>query len=768
MLCDDNRSTPIVCYAEDWGRLPSSSQHLMRSLSKTHPVLWVNSLGLRTPSATTGDMGRIVQKIGKFFAGVKEVEPNIFVLSPLVLPFFKYRSIRILNRHILRFYVKLFLWRRGYREFIQWSSCPSAAIALNSMGELANVYYVADEFTELWQFDVDLVNLLEKDLLVRSDLLLVVSKRLHEVKSIHSALVHPLPHGCDYEHFSRALTMSDDEIPEDMRTISRPIIGFYGVLGDWCDFDMLETIFSRRSEWSLVLIGPSECSSPPLQHLPNVHLMGKRSFEDLPFYLKAFDVCLVPYRKDSPRIINANPLKFLEYLASGKPVVSTDVPAMHSYSKGVSISQTADQLEAAMSAAIRSDTEGAVATRLTIARENSWQNRISQVETLFEKHIYLYRKPAEKPVVLHLIAAMNIAGAEKVVLNLLSQRHASNYDIRVASFVRVRDGKGTDFLRMAAADGTVIDRMPMYRGWDLRDIGRLRRLLKRHGVELLHTHGYKPDIVGAIASKLTGVPLVATSHGYTATDSKLQRNEKLDRFFLRFARKAICVSDNVKESLMRAGLAEAKTVVVPNGIDFDYFTEEAETDFRAVWGPGDQRLIIGSAGRLSVEKGQVDLIEAFAQLPGEIRDNCRLVIAGTGPEENAIRSTTTRLGLENSVTLAGFICDMRSFYQAIDIFCLPSLSEASPLTILEAAASSKAVVATLVGSIGSLIKSGVDGLIVEPGNCPQLAEALKKVIDSQELRTSFGTKLRKKLAEDHGIGQWAQTVFDIYEEVLGY
>lgn len=767
-MSSDARTIPIVCYAEDWGRLPSSTQHLMRGLSKTHPVLWVDSLGLRPPSATKGDIGRVFTKIGKFFSGVNEVEPNLFVMTPLVIPLFKYRLVRWLNRLILKTYVRVFLFRHDINEFLQWSSCPTAAIMLNALGELANIYYIGDEFSEFTQFDSGLVGQLERELLVRSDLLFVVSDRLARTKAQFNPLIRKIPHGCDYEHFSMALTMSNDEIPTDMRAISRPIVGFYGVLGDWCDFDMLKSIFSRHPEWSLVLIGPSECSSPPLQHLPNVHLLGKRSYEDLPRYLRAFNVCLVPYRKDSSRIINANPLKFLEYLASGRPVVSTDVPAIHPYAQGVSISETVDQLEAAIRTAIQSDSENAKATRLTIAKENSWQNRVSKVETLFNKHIYHHKTSAEKPVVLHLIAAMNMAGAEKVVLNLLSQKNTSKCDLRVTSFVRVRDGKGTDFLGAAAKLDTIIDKIPLYRGWDLRDFGRLRRLLKRHDVKLLHTHGYKSDIVGVIVSRLTGLPLVATAHGYTAADSKLQRNERIDRFFLRFANKVICVSDNVKESLLRSGLPERKTEIIPNGIDFDFFTKSADKDFRTDWKIGDREIIIGTAGRLSAEKAQINLVKAFAMLPPETRNNCRLIIAGSGPEKDAINSSAAELGLETSVTLTGFISDMRSFYQAIDIFCLPSLREASPLTILEAAASSRPVVTTRVGSVGNLIDDSIDGLIVQPGNLHQLSDALRKVIVSEELRRSFGTRLRKKLAKDHGIKQWAQTIFGIYEELLVY
>jgi len=423
-------------------------------------------------------------------------------------------------------------------------------------------------------------------------------------------------------------------------------------------------------------------------------------------------------------------------------------------------------MEGAIEEAIHDNNPDSRALRAGTAADNSWQKRIETIESTFDKHIYHFRKSAEKPVVMHLIAAMDIAGAENVVLNLLCQRDISPFDLRVTSFVRMNDGKGTDFLRAAAGTKTTIDRIPMYRRWDLRDVGSLMRIIKRHGVQLLHTHGYKSDIVGVIASRLTGVPLVATAHGFTAADSRLQHNEKLDRFFLRFAKRVICVSDDIRELLLRSGLPDSRTQLLPNGVDFDYFAEDAEANFRTDWEIGEREVLIGTAGRLSVEKGQINLVKAFALLPPEIRNNCRLVIAGSGPEENVLRSTAVKLGLETSVTLTSFISDMRSFYQAVDIFCLPSLREASPLTILEAAASHKPVVATKVGSVKTLIKDARDGYLTEPGDVNELSSALKQLIVSENQRKSFGRRLGEKLSPIHDVRAWAQKVFAVYDEFI--
>lgn len=760
-----NRTIPIICYAEDWGRLPSSTQHLMRGLSKTHKILWVDSMGLRQPSVSSGDISRIFSKIRKFLSGIKEIEHNIFVLTPLVIPMHKYSFIRWVNKIILRFLVRRFLSSHRIKEFIQWSSCPTSAMMINSLGELANVYYIGDEFSEFSQFDKRLVGKLEKRLLVKSDLLLVVSEKLLESKCRFNPLVYKIPHGCDYDHFSKSAALSEKDVPGELRKIPGPIIGYFGLIRDWFDFEMLRDTFTKHRDWSLVLIGSSDTDTSVISDLPNVHFLGPKPYKFLPQYLKGFDICIIPYRKTEVTM-NANPLKLLEYLSSGKPVITTDLPSVRPYRKGLTIVKTASEFEQAIPDVIANESQNKRTVRMEIAKSNSWQDRIDKIESIFDKHIYPLKRRSVGPVVMHLIAAMDIAGAEKVVLNLLTQKGNCEFDLRATSFVRCSDGTGTEFLKLVTKTQAVIDRIPMYKRWDQRDVKALMRIIRRHNVKILHTHGYKSDIVGVIASKLTGVPLIATSHGYTGTDPNLLRNEKLDRFFLRFASKMICVSNNIKETLINSGLSSDKILLLPNAVDYTHFDGNADIDFRKEWGIDDDEILIGSAGRLSVEKAHINLIKALAILSVETKNRIKLVIAGTGPLENAIRLEADKEGLGRNLVLTGFINDMRSFYKATDIFCLPSLTEGLPLTLLEAAASGKPIVASKVGSVGSLINDKVDGFTPEPDNIGQLSWALRQLTDSQELRVSMGERLHKRLKKDYDVRKWADKVFAIYAEIL--
>lgn len=769
-ISKDHRTLPIVCYAEDWGRLPSSTQHLMRGLSKTRPILWVDSMGLRAPSAASaGDLKRIWAKIKKFSEGIEEVEPNIFRLSPLVLPLHKYSVVRRFNRRLMKVYIGGFLKKKRFDRFIQWSSSPTSAPMLGALGESANVYYIGDEFSEFTQFDKELVTSLEQELLVRSDLLFVVSEQLYVSKSKFNAVVEMLPHGCDFDHFSIMPKLGEHDIPQDLSKVPHPRIGYYGLIRDWFDFPMLREIFTRHLEWSLVLVGPCDTDSSGISDLPNVHWLGPKPYADLPKYLRGFDVGIIPYR-DTEITRNANPLKLLEYLSSGIPVVTSDLPAVHAYSDGLRIAKDRDAFEQGIVDALGETGIDRAEARQEIGRKNSWRSRVELVEAVFDKKVYPRLTPPLKPVVMHLIAAMDIAGAEKVVLNLVGRcrvtASADRYEHRVTSFVRMSDGRGSDFLRQADSAGVLTDRIPIYSAWNVGDIRKLLRIIKKHSVTILHTHGYKADIVGVIAAKLSGLPIVATAHGFSAGRDKLSRNEKIGRWFLKRVDRVIAVSDNVKTTLVDSGVNEEKLVLLPNAIDFDYYAKPPEHDFRKEWDIASDGIIIGTAGRLAAEKAQANLIRAVSLLPEPIKNRVTVVIAGEGPEQERLLAAASEMRLADRVKLVGFVRDVRSFYHALDLFCLPSLTEGHPLTIMEAAACGVPVVASRVGAIGKLISDGVDGYTPEPGSVPQLAKAIEVILSPPDRGKKMGQTLRDKLHRDYDIGPWAAQISALYDGLV--
>jgi len=206
--------------------------------------------------------------------------------------------------------------------------------------------------------------------------------------------------------------------------------------------------------------------------------------------------------------------------------------------------------------------------------------------------------------------------------------------------------------------------------------------------------------------------------------------------------------------------------MIPNAVDFEHFRSWTGDNLRNDWQVEHDARIIGSAGRLSPEKAHVNLVRACAQLPSEIKEKVHIAIAGDGPEREAICRVAEEAGLGKRLILAGFQRDMRPFYGAIDIFCLPSLTEGLPLVLLEACASGKPVVASRVGSVGELIDDGKNGFCPEAGDIGGLARALWQLAAAKELRAEFAAKLIARLSDQYDVQPWARKVFAVYNQVL--
>ena len=296
----------------------------MRLLARDNRVLWVNSIGYRTPTVSKADARRALKKLLAVTDRIREVEPNIFVLSPLAIPAYGRTSIRAMNRHLLRYQVKRAMRSLGFTRPINWVFNPPAAVVAGTLGEDKLIYYCVDEYKEFTGVSGQVMADFENQLLRKADLSIVTSDRLLQSRSKinpHAVLVR---HGVDFSHFRRALD-PETPVPADVKDLPRPIIGFFGLIADWVDVDLIAEVAKHFTAGSVVLLGKATTDVSILETLSNVHLLGRRPYNDLPGYCKAFDAALMPFRINE-LTLNANPLKVREYLAAGLPVVSTPIP----------------------------------------------------------------------------------------------------------------------------------------------------------------------------------------------------------------------------------------------------------------------------------------------------------------------------------------------------------------------------------------------------------------------------------------------------------
>lgn len=372
---DSFRGRDIVCLSHDWTGDPLSRTHVMRLLARDNRVLWVNSLGYRAPTASRADVSRAFRKLIAAATPVHEAERNIFVLNPLIIPVHGRKWVRTFNQRFLAFQIRRAMRRLRFRRAINWTSNPVAAVVAGKLGEEIVVYHCVDENTAFSGVAADALSDLERQLLERSDAVFVSAERLYESKVRHNPRTFLVRHGVDFDHFRRALDPST-KVPDDVAGLPRPLIGFFGLIADWVDVDLMAEMARRFSQGSVVVIGKATADVSALEKLANVHLLGRKPYADLPAYCKAFDVALNPFRINE-LTLNANPLKVREYLAAGLPVVSSPIPEVEVLGQ-CRIAGDADAFERAIRAALADP--GPSAARSEAIRHESWQARLAEIE----------------------------------------------------------------------------------------------------------------------------------------------------------------------------------------------------------------------------------------------------------------------------------------------------------------------------------------------------------------------------------------------------
>jgi glycosyltransferase involved in cell wall biosynthesis len=320
------RGRDLVVFSNDWDGDPLSKTHIMRILARENRILWVNSIGNRAPKANAHDLQRIWKKLGTFTEGIREVEPNLFVLAPLAIPFFGSNAVRAANRSLLRVQIRRAMRQLEFRNPISWSFLPASAPVSGTLGEELVVYHCVDEFSAFADTNGKHIAELEEQLLQRADVVICSAERLRENKvkvNSNTALVR---HGVDFDHFVKACDPAT-VVPPELAKLPGPVIGFFGLVADWVDLDAIAACAKAYPNGSVVVIGKvaPDVNPAKLTALPNVHLLGRRKYDELPGFCKGFDVALMPF-KVNELTLNANPLKVREYLAAGLPVVSSDIP----------------------------------------------------------------------------------------------------------------------------------------------------------------------------------------------------------------------------------------------------------------------------------------------------------------------------------------------------------------------------------------------------------------------------------------------------------
>lgn len=380
----------IVCISSiDWEAHWQIHQQLASSLVQHgNRVLFIENTGVRTPGVQ--DLSRLRQRVANWWRstkGFREVRPDLFVYSPVFVPL-PYSSVaRWVNRTLLFRGLKRWMAATAFRQPIVCTFLPTP-LAHDLIAEIDPalvIYYCADDFASTSP-GARRVRDSEDALFRGADLVFVTSERLRQRAAAFTTEAHPLPAGVDYAKFD-AVRRAGDAVPADLAAIRRPVAGYVGALHVWVDQALLAAAARALPDVSFVLIGPRQVETPLLTGLANVHQLGARPHDQVPAYIKGFDVALVPYLR-SEFTDSVYPVKLNEYLAMGVPVVATDLPEIRRFNERhgdvLTIAGDAGSFAAAIRSGLQTASEDRQARRVAVARENSWSQRLEEMSALID------------------------------------------------------------------------------------------------------------------------------------------------------------------------------------------------------------------------------------------------------------------------------------------------------------------------------------------------------------------------------------------------
>jgi glycosyltransferase involved in cell wall biosynthesis len=384
------RNQNIVCIASNWFEHPTSKQHVMRALAQHNRVVWVNFHASRRPKLNMIDLQAIGRRLTQIVAGSQQVTAGRFttpasieVLSPLLIPWPEAIIARRINAWNIARQVRTALRSTAGRATQLWLFTPDVPELIPALNPEHVVYYCVDDFAAFEGYNTNLVERLERQTVQAADTVIATSKPLMEKLQACGAAPHLITHGVDTAHFAQATQPTDEPTPECIRHVPHPILGFFGLVTEWVDLELLRAVAQRRRDWQIVLLGCARVDTSQLAAEPNIHLIGPQPYEALPEFCRAFDVGLIPFRMN--RLIQAvNPIKLREYLAAGLPVVSAPMPAVLEYQPGVYPAQTADEFITATEAALSANSPANVAARQALVANESWAAKVAHLSDIIQ------------------------------------------------------------------------------------------------------------------------------------------------------------------------------------------------------------------------------------------------------------------------------------------------------------------------------------------------------------------------------------------------
>jgi glycosyltransferase involved in cell wall biosynthesis len=383
-LQKSNAGVDILCFSlSDWyGNWGSRQQVMTRFAQRGYRVLFVERQAGMEHLIKYPDL--LERRLARWHEGLVQLEDRLWIASPPVLSPGRYYSdvLNRFNQQILAQWVRPLMRRLAIEAPILWLYKPEQWSLIGRLGERLCVYHCIDEFRAGTSGRKRrIISAQEDRLLQKADIVFANSALTFEAKRAKNECTVRIPSGVDVAHFAKAAA-AGAAVHKALREIPHPIAGYIGNINEKVDVSLLGRVAAILSEWQFVFVGQAfsqRADLEPLRSKPNVHWLGKHRFEDMPMLVAGMDVCMLPY-VDSELGWYRSPLKLYEYLAAGKPVVSTEHPEARELEDVIEIASEAAEYAEALVRVVQDDSPSLAHKRVATAERHSWDRRVDDME----------------------------------------------------------------------------------------------------------------------------------------------------------------------------------------------------------------------------------------------------------------------------------------------------------------------------------------------------------------------------------------------------
>jgi glycosyltransferase involved in cell wall biosynthesis len=379
----NNENMSFLCFGgEDWWyhNRAHTDMQLMRRFSRKGTALYVNSIMMRKHKIVGGSRftEKLVRKVKSILKGLKESGAGFWVYSPFTLPVHHISWARPLNEAMLRYQMCRMMRKLRMSAPVIWVVCPAACDTAIKINKAKLVYQRTDRFEDDPNVDKDTILGYDRKLKAHADITVYVNRSLYDEEAGQCRNALFLDHGVDYEMFASAEL--DSNRPADIADIKKPVVGYFGALdGHKLDAEFLGAVADLLPKMSFIFVGKASVDCSALSARKNVWMLGQKSYEQIPHYGKCFDVAILPWRINKWTEA-ANPIKLKEYLALGKPIVSTPAfTELQRYSDVVYEAGIPDDFAACIRKACAEDSAELVETRRKTVAGSSWDSKAELV-----------------------------------------------------------------------------------------------------------------------------------------------------------------------------------------------------------------------------------------------------------------------------------------------------------------------------------------------------------------------------------------------------